>query len=243
MKKNIKILQKKLEYLQKQNQQSINLQSSSIFSIIKYKYRLHKQKKIESEIIKINLLKQKIEDNFDNQIYNWIHNLKMNCRKYSRLEPKAIYKKDKLLYKLGYISKRPISPIEKHFRKTFSPIYNFFKLIISKIPFYKLNPKKQFTNIAIKSTKYCIKNYRKLKNVKLSAQKSVLDTSLIKKIMAIKKEAIKQLDEESISNQNIRKNNDTEFIKSIRINVAPILTPNQINYNTYSQKIHEDHII
>lgn len=243
MKKNIKTLTKELEALQKINSYTIDLQSSSIFSIIKYKYRLHKQKKLESQIQKLNLTKQKIIEKFDNQIDSWLNNSKINCRQYYKLEPKAIYKKEKILYKLGYISKRPLSPLEKSLKRKFSPIINFFKALISKIPFYKLNPKKHFTNIAINSTKYCIKNYRKIECFKSSAKKSVLESSLMKKIINIKQEALKQLDEESRL-EKLDKDQSSDFFNSIKVNVSPILFSPKIDCTINHQKrFTEDHLL
>ncbi len=245
MKKNIKILKKELENLQKKNSSSINLQNTSIFLIIKYKYQLYRQKKIEYQIEKLNLKMQKVENKFNSQIDNWLQSLKINCRQYYRLESKAHYKKDKILYKFGYISKKPLSPIAKKLIKSFSPISYLLKSIISCIPFYKLNPKKQFTKFAINSTKRCIRNYRHLKQIKLSAKKSILKTSLMKKIIDIKNEALNQLNEESISNQNMTKDNNSEFLNNIKVNIAPILNSNQLNFNNncYHKSIPEDHIL
>ena len=243
MKKNIKNLTEELKEVQKINSYPIDLQTSSIFSIFSYKNRLRKQKKLETKIEKVNLSKQKIIEKYDNQIESWLNNLKINCRKYCRLEPKAIYKKEKNLYKLGYLSKKPLSPFKQNLKKFFSPIINLFKAIISKIPFYKLNPKKNIKNLAVNSTKYCIKSYRKLECFKAYAKKNLLESTLIKRITNIKQEALKQLDEESkIDIMNKTQNSD--FFDSIKVNVSPELFSSKVEPNIkHKKEFSEDRIL
>ena len=234
MKKNIIILKKELEILRKLNSYSINLQNASIFSILQFKYRIRKQKKIEKQITKLELIKQKVIKKYDEKINGWLHNPKINCRQYCKLEPAAIYQKEKILYKLGYISKKPISPTKQYLKNTFNPIINFFKSIISEIPFYKLNPKRQFTNIAINSTKHCIKTYRKLKNIRFSAKKSVLESTLMKKITEIKQEALRQLDYENLQ-YDLKDNSNSDFFDSIRVDVVPVIRKTKENSSIAKQ--------
>lgn len=244
MKKNIKNLTKDLENLQKINSFPMDLQTSSIISLIAYKHRLYKQRKLESKIQALNTTKQKIIEKYDTQIENWLNNLKISCKKYCKLEPKATYQKEKLLYKLGYSSKRPVSPFEQNLKKIFAPIVISFKSLVSKIPFYKLNPKKNITNLAVNSTKYCIKSYRKIKNFKACARKSLLSSTLIRRMQNIKQEALKQLEEE-FKTDVINNTQNSDFFNSIKVNVSPTSFNPQKKYspNNHKKQFNKDHIL
>lgn len=239
MKKNINILTKELNAITELTNKNINIHTSSIFSILQYKLQLQKKKHLENKIKKLNDQKTKFVDKFDKKINNLLNDSKISCRKYCKLEPSLTYKKEKFLYKFGYISKRPLSPLEKNLSLKFSPIIKFFKSIISKIPFYKLNPKRNIRNLAIHTTKKCIKGYRKIENLKCSAKSNILKSSLIQKLLCIKSEALQQLeDEENKKNYD----DSSDFFKRIRLNpnsmseLSNVQSPNhQKDSITYSR--------
>lgn len=219
MKKNFKTLTKELNAITELTSKPINIHTSSIFSIMQYKSRLRKKKKLEDKIMKLNKQKIKFINNIDKKIDKIFKDTKVSCRKYCRIQPLLIYKKEKFLYKFGYTSEKPISPMKKAISLKLSPITKFSKSIISKLPFDKINPKKNITNLAIHTTKQCIKGYKKIENIKCSAKSNILQSSLVKKLLYIKNEALRQLEDEK-PNQKHEESN--EFLERIK------LKPNQM---------------
>lgn len=223
-KKNYKTLTKELDLLTNQTEKNINIHTSSILSILQYKLRLQKKKKLEIKLLKLNNKKNEFVTKFDTKIEKILNDPKVLCRRYCKMEQSLTYKKEKLLYKFGYTSKKPISPIKKEILSKLSPITKFSKSIISMTPFYKSNPQKNITNFAISTTKKYIKGCQKVENIKNSAQSAILQSALVKKLSYIKDEALRQLEEEKSSQEN---DSSTEFLKRIKLDPNIILeTPN-----------------
>lgn len=220
MKKTFKTLTKDLDLLTSQTQDNINIYTSSIFAIMQYKLRLQKKKRIEHTLSKLNDKKNKFISKYDKKIDKILNDSKITCRKYCKMEPWLTYKKEKFLYKYGYISKRPISPTAKAVLSKIFSHSNFLNSSSSNSSSHKQVSNNQITNIAIKATKKCIKGYQKLKQAKKTTHKAVLRNSLIKKLLYIKNEALQQLEEEKKS----KKSNDTsDFLKRIQLDPKIIM--------------------
>lgn len=219
MKKNFKTLTKKLDLLTNQTQNPINIYTSSIFAIMQYKLRLRKKKHLEKKIKKLNDKKNKFISKFDSKIEILFNNQKISCRKYCKMESWLTYKKEKLLYKYGYASKRPISPTIKSIMSKLFPNSNFLNSSPSVLS-NNLIFKEKLTNIAINTTKKCIKGYRKLEHTKQNARKSLLKNSLIKKLLYIKNQALQQLEEEKSQEKH---DNPSEFLTRIQIDPKTIV--------------------
>lgn len=220
MKKNFKTLTKELNVLTDLTSKPINIYTSSIFSIMQYKSKLRMKKKLETKLMKLNKQKIKFTNNIDKKIDKIFKDTKVSCRKYCRIQPSLIYKKEKFLYKFGYISTKPVSPIRKAILSKLSPITEFSKSIISKLPFHKINPKENITNLAIHTTKQCIRGYQKIADIKCSAKSNILQSSLVKKLLYIKNEALRQLEDEKTNQKHDESN---EFLERIK------LKPNQMS--------------
>lgn len=232
MKKNFKTLTKELTVLTDLTSKTVNIHTSSIFSIIQYKLRLRKKKKLETKIMKLNNQKNKFVNTIDKKIDKIFKDSKVSCRKYCKIEPLLTYKKEKFLYKFGYISKKPISPTKKAILLKLSPITKVSKSIISKLPFHKLNPKRNITNLAIHTTKKCIKGYQKIENIKHSAKNNILQSALVKKLHYIKNEALRQLEDE----KSHQKHDDSnEFLERIKLKSNPIPDSHNIPSHTKSK--------
>lgn len=226
MKKNFKTLTKELDLLTNQTQKTINIYTSSIFGIMQYKLRLQKKKRLEHKIEKLNDKKDKFVSKFDRKIEKILKNPKISCRKYCKMESWLTYKKEKLLYKYGYISKRPISPTIKAILSKLFPNSKLFDSSSSILPLNNLISNKKITDMAISTTKKCIKGYRKLNHIKQSAHTTILKNSLVKKLLYIKNEALQQLEEEE---KNQKHDNSTEFLRRIKIDPKSIAETNSMH--------------
>lgn len=202
-------LNKQLQNLQSQKNKLYSIENLSIFQFIKYKKLISKENKIIKQMQKISNLENNINLWYNTSIKNWIKNPKINCRKYCKLEQNATYKRNLRLYKLGLITKKPLTPfIQNKFdfiSETIKPLinqnytkiqkYNFFKIFYNKYKHftsYTLPP--NLNKLAINSAKKCIKHYRKMHNGINFFRNYINSKDSIRYLSMVKQEAIKQLD-------------------------------------------------
>ena len=250
--KNINQLNQKIQILESQKKKFKSLENLSILEFIKYTYIKSKQLKLSMKLE--NLVSQGNEINFwyDKATKSWIENPKINCRKYSRLEKRASYKKNLKLYKLGFIEKKPFPPLSQDIitkiaqtLNNFSPILDDFKYVFSKIRFPKfvlLNKiHNKFTtfkseilphkinNLAINTASIGIKGYRMFQSDCRFIRNTISSTNSIKYLRNI------------INQANMKISNGHEsadFRQSLRVNVgspsANVIITNQHDFKNKS---------
>lgn len=220
-------LHQKLEFLNSQKPKFESLENISLLQFIKYRKILTREEKIRKQISKYISLKSEINFWYDNISKSWINNLKINCRKYYRLDKKALYKKNSKLYKLGFINQKPLPPfieniskillpISQMFKSIFSNInlklqkFNFIKRIFNKYTNFKSNilPQK-INNLAVNTAKIGIEGYRHLQSNYRFVKNSIQSKNSYKYFKNVINEANTQV-------LNSEKNNN--FKESLRIN-------------------------
>lgn len=141
---------------------------------------------------KINILLNKranIIGKYNDKNRLWL-STNMNCRKYCKLEQSAAYSRDSALYKIGFLDKKPISPIIYKLKNTitdnlYTPLHDKLSIFTAKANSYlksmaKKSPTIQtiengkkflknelptsLANLAISGTKKCIISYRSVSN-------------------------------------------------------------------------------
>jgi hypothetical protein len=216
-------LHQRLQDLHSQKQNFKSLENISLLQFIKFKKLVTKESKLKAKISKYISKSSEINFWYDNLNKSWIENPKINCNKYCRLERKASYKKNLTLYKLGFINKKPISPIWQNISKLLSPISKALKFIYSKIQ--KINFIKKICNkvntfksiilpqkintLAVNTAKIGIKGYRKLQ----SNYRFVRNSMSQKKSFIYFRNVINEANQQIINSE--KKNN---FRQSLRIN-------------------------
>lgn len=157
-------LQKQLQMINDNKKTNISIENTSIQDFIKLKLALTKEKRIKQQLKKIDIAKRETILNCNIKLKYWFNNQNINCRKYYKLEQKELYKKDKTLYKLGYLNKKPTPPFVKS--ETFKSLINIknsvqnkFKSVL-KIPDSQISIANQLNTLAIKTVKIAIKGYR-----------------------------------------------------------------------------------
>lgn len=162
--------------------------------LLKYHSFLSRKENLEFKISKMLKSKTKILKRYKLNNEKWLNDNSMNCRKYYKLEQKEAYIRDKNLYKLGFLSSKPIPPIVNNLKNFISMkiINPFLDNISPKISKFNEKVKKyiestiekssickclkkfkksvvetlpnKLTNAAITSTKHCIIGYRIISN-------------------------------------------------------------------------------
>jgi hypothetical protein len=213
--KSNKILTDELEKLKSQEINYGSLNNLSILQFIKYKRILSKERKINTQLAKNNLLGNKIRFWYNSQTKSWIDNPKISCRKYFKMEQRAQYKKNLLLYKLGIINQKPLPPmihninnslypIKDFFKNTIKPLLikcNFFRKIYDKYDFFKsqILPQK-INNLAINTASIGIKGYRTLQSDCRFIRSSVSSKNSFKYLKCVIQEANNRLDNSEKTN-------------------------------------------
>lgn len=205
----------------------------SIHQFISYKYILSKENKLNKKIHATENLYKKINSWYDSVTTDWVNDANISCQKFSKLEQRANYKKQKQLYKLGYSKNRPILPIFQNIYKQINPHkkinntqlrkrylkhqqYNIFKIISSKknnfLPYIipMISHK-----LAIKCAKKCIIGYRTLQNDINYFRNYLSYTSSIQYLKSIKLEALNELNSNKIN---------SNFKDSLKVNISPNTT-------------------
>lgn len=220
-------LHQKLQDLSSQKQNFKSLENISLLQFIKFKSLITKENKVRKKITKYISLNSKINFWYDSINKSWIENPQINCNKYYKLERKASYKKDLKLYKLGFINKRPISPLVQTISKIILPISGLFKFIYSKVKqkIHKINIIKKIYNkfnyfkstllpqkidkIAINTAKIGIKGYRQLQSNYRLVRRSFESKKSFKYFQNVIKEANKQIsysEQQKIFRESLRVN-------------------------------------
>lgn len=107
MRKNIKTLRKKLELIKKK------LEHSSTSTNFYYKILFSKKSSLEKQIANLLSLKNKVLNTYSVSNEIWLYDDYMDCATYCKLEQRATYVRDKQLYKLGFLNRKPLSPTLK----------------------------------------------------------------------------------------------------------------------------------
>lgn len=220
-------LNQKLEFLNSQKPKFESLENISLLQFIKYKNIVTKENKIRKQISKYISLKSEINFWYDSINKSWIENPKINCNKYCELERKASYKKNSQLYKLGFISEKPLPLFIENISKLLTPIsqtlksiisrlnfklqrFNFIKKISKKYNYFKSNIlPQQINNLAVNTAKIGIKGYRNLQSNYRLVKNSIQSKNSFKYIRNVINEANTQ-----VLNSEKRK----DFRESLRIN-------------------------
>ena len=103
-------LQKKLDVLEAQKFDIGSFENLSLFQFLKYKSIISKKSKLKMQMKKSLSEAQKIVSSYKKYKAKLIDNNSINCRKYQKLIKKAEYEANLKLFKLGFISKKPIPP-------------------------------------------------------------------------------------------------------------------------------------
>lgn len=232
MRKKFNDLTKEFDTLKIRIEQAPNISTLSINELKHYKNLIRKKELIAKALNKYEIKKEKAINSYNSKNETWLYDELMNCRKYCRLEGWANYKKEKKLYKLGYISKKPSLPFIKPTKDYIS--FKFIEPFSEKIPFLKKYLKttsqnspicqtlscvnnftknklpQHLTNLAISGTKKCIIGYRFLSNSVNHFGRNISKSPTIQFINYIKQQAIKEADCES-----------NNFISQIKVNTQP----------------------
>ena len=131
--KKLKQQLQKIEQVDNQMKSIKKIDEIPISQLLKYRKCLQRKKKICEQIKELERSAKGANLLYNYETSCWIENVKINCRKYKRLESKARYKRDLKLYKYGFLEKRPTIPAMQFIRIKF-PILNisdnsFFKKI------------------------------------------------------------------------------------------------------------------
>ena len=245
---NINILNNKLEKLNLQMIQTKDINNISLHQFLKQKNLLKQQLKLNKKISKIRHQEQKINFIYESNTKSWIENPKINCRKFYKLDQKALYKKDLQLYKLGITTKKPISPIIMKISKFIKPIFTSIsfmsKKLISKLSkitiFNKLikNLKifkeqilpNQINNMAVNIATTVLKGYRELQYNYRFIRNNLKSKNSVKYLHTILEQANQRIiDSSNSGNTHINSNDfDNLHINSDAINNLHV-NPNDIS--------------
>lgn len=215
-------LNQQLNDLQSQKITFSKIENLSLIQFIKYKKILSKENQILNQMKKISNLEYEINQSYNSFTQKCIENPKINCRKYCRLERKAQYKKEKSLYNLGLIEKKP-TPIlfQKSYEKLkplldklnsfyqlhnpINFISNNYKIFSTKINTFKSDViPNSFNKIAIFSAKKCIRGYKALKQDVKYFRNCMSNTNTLKYLKFIKEEALRQVNTNNCSSLSFR---------------------------------------
>ncbi|MCR5146377.1 MAG: hypothetical protein K6B70_03405, partial [Clostridia bacterium] len=230
-------LHQKLQDLNSQKQNFKSIENLSLLQFIKFKNLITKENKIRNKITKYVSLSSEINFWYDTVNKSWVENPKIKCNKYCKLERKASYKKNLKLYKLGFINKKPLSPLVQDISKIILPVTKLFKFIYSnvKAKIQKISIIKKICNkinylkstllpqkinkLAVNTAKIGIKGYRHLQSNYRLVRKSFEAKNSFKYLRNVIKEANQQV----LSSEKEKK-----FRESLRVNP-----------NTYYNSLHE----
>lgn len=226
--RNNQSLTNKLDKLEKIKTNYSSLNDLSILQFIKYKKNISQENKLNKQLAKNIMLKNEINFWYDSTTKSWIDNLKINCRKYYRMEKRAEYKKNLKLYKLGFLNKKPslpiiqninnsLNPVKDFFRNNVKPIltkYNFIKIIYNRFDYFKsqILPQK-VNNLIVNTASISIKGFRHFKSNCRYLKKSITSKNSYKYLKNVINEANKKIDS-SEKNNNFRESLKLENFKS-----------------------------
>lgn len=244
----ITILNSQLNLLMKNIAEIKSFETLTVSEFKAYKKLISRRDFVKQKILFYENLKQKTETTYNSKNVKWLYDDSLNCRQYCRLEKYANYKKERKLYKLGYLPNKPLFPLLKSIKehvefyyleplnekkqvlkdkfesywnstKQKSPTYQNIK----KIQYYKnaVLPQK-LNRLAINKTKKIISGYRKFKNNTHCFSRALSYSPVIQILNGFYCEAKKELDTTAPNS-----------FKS-RIMVQPI---NHTTSSMYSQKI------
>lgn len=126
-------LHQKLKDLNSQKQNFKSIENLSLLQFIKFKNLITKENKIRNKITKCVSLSSEINFWYDTVNKSWVENPKIKCNQYCKLERKASYKKNLKLYRLGFINKKPLSPLVQDISKILLPFSKLFKFVYSNV--------------------------------------------------------------------------------------------------------------
>ena len=220
--KNIKKLNSKLKKLEAITKEHKKISAMSVLDFIFYKHNIAKKKSIKQKLKKQIYIAKGAIDCYKQYTNNLINNFKITPAKYNKLEKKAKYKRNVVLYKLGLIKQRPIHPyfvpvqrVLNTILKPLSKFHSFFKKFKSYILPKKLN------SIAVSAAKLCICGCRTIKsNYKFISQRMNLTPSA-KYVHTIMEQAKSQLNPQKSYTPPI-------IVQSINSNYVPFKAPSNI---------------
>ena len=217
--KNINKLQQKLQKLNSQEIKLDSLEDISIFKFIKYKSLIHKKKQINKQLKKSKLAEREANLLYDVNVKSWFNNQTINCRQYCKLERKAEYKRNLVLYKLGLMEHKPIHPLVQNTKQFFSKI-TLFKTIYNKYNFFKSHilPKK-INTIAVGTAKVAIKGYQHMQSNCKYVKNYVHSRNSFKYLQNVLQQASSQLADESHKQKSpprVFTNEEKKFRESIK---------------------------
>lgn len=189
----IKKLKKQLQKISQTEEQMKNINNideTPILQLLMYRKIVQRKKKICEQINQTKRLAKGAKLLYDYETSCWIDNMKINCRKYKRLERKARYRRDFKLYKYGFIEKRPISPT--------------IQFIESKFPKLDISNNVFFKKIKKLNSKFFSKNINKLFPKEISQNFNDMYKSEVNKY----KESLR------VQPQNITKTRRKIYVKS-----------------------------
>lgn len=159
-------LQKELQMINNKKKENISIETLSLYDFIVIKMNSIKEDRIRKKLKKLDIAKRETILNCSIKLKYWFNNQNISCRKYCKIEERELYKKNKMLYKLGYLNQKPIHPFLQN--KNLKSLLKFKHLIPNKIKsiFDFPNPKKiinkKMDTLSISTAKLIIKGVRKL---------------------------------------------------------------------------------
>ena len=214
-------LNQKIKQLESQKKIFSSLENISIQEFIKYKSTIHQINKAKSQIDKIKFKEKEINFWYDTTTKSWIENPKINCRKFSRLQKRATYKKNLNLYKLGVLNQKPLPPLLENLEVPLDKINtlksNYFQNIHDKYYYFiSYYLPRNINKLAINAAKFGITEYRKLRSKCKLFTNYVSSRNLFKYLKNIIYQANSLVDEVSSKQNNINHINSTRTPKEIQ---------------------------
>lgn len=219
-------LNHELKKLESQKTALTSLDDLTLFQFLKQKRIKSRESKIMSQLQKRQKMANKINFLYDTNTKSWIENPNINCNQYHKMQQKAEYQRNLKLYKIGYLSQRPLPPLLKkltsYLPKTVLLKFNFLKksnqnhnsLETTQFP-------KKFNNLAVSTAKVGIRGYRTLRsNCKyirnyLTSRNSI---KYIKNIISEAKDQIDQAEAKKILHTTNITSKGVQFRESLKFN-------------------------
>lgn len=158
--KKVNTLQKELQMIINKKKENISIETLSLYDFMRLKMNSIRENKIRKDLKKLDIAKRETILNCNIKLKYWFNNQNISCRKYCKIEERELYKKDKILYKLGYLDTKPSHPFFQS--ETFKSIVNYKNLFQNKIK--KINTIKSLNKV---------KSFLKLPNNKIDVRENV----------------------------------------------------------------------
>ena len=242
--KKIEKLNLNLKELESQKITLKNLENISLSQFLKYKSIIAKELKIEQQIKQKQKLANQANFSYDVKVKNWIDNPHIKCKEYAKLQQKAEYQRDCKLYKLGYLDKKPLSPLLKnllsHLPENIYLKINALRNFNDKYSSFKSDLLPQhFNKLAIDTAKIGIKGYRKFRSNCKFLRRYINSSVPIKYIKSILEEANAQVNQAETQDMLLSRNitrKGVQFRESLKF------TPGKIEISSDTSKNHKNKI-